>query len=399
MASSVSYCCSSLIGGYFGNNVDRHMYLFFAMFISGASRLAIPFSRSLWDYTVIMVLVGLSNAAIDIGANSWLLGLWSRGMSNMYMQGMHFTWAVGSSISPLIAEPFLSKTINKTVTIFNDQTSKNETNILKITTQSTIVIPFTICGVLHLICCSILLFLYCLNGPIESDKQAREEEEEGLIEGDEDLNFSSTKPSKMFLIIMAGIVIGLETGMEVNTFNYLTVFAVGHKYSKSTGAFLLSALTVCFTLSRGISTIAASKLPIEWILYCSLTTISIAITILTFFADAGGTYMWIGFCLIGFGFGPFYAGTFSYLSQKIHISTAICGMYIFLSSLSVIVSDLTVGKLIVEHLYVYNLFNVISCILTVILFIMLRIVMRRFDQIPEKARTSSWSKAQKISED
>lgn len=403
VASSVSYCCCSLIGGYFGKDVDRHIRLFSAMLLSGLARLAIPLSRSLWDYTVIMILVGISNAGIDIGANSWLLNIWTHGLSNMYMQGMHFTWALGSAISPLVAEPFLSRTLNQTVTVFNQTTKVNETSIKQVTTDSLILYPFSLCAFLHLVSCIILIVLYCVSS---SDERSMREEEEELIESETHYEDKSS-PSKTFIILMAGAVIGLETGMEVNTFNYLTVFAVGHKYTKSTGTFLLSALTICFTISRGLSTIAASKVPIEWILCSSLTIISSSIALLTFLPDAGDPYLWIGFCLIGFGFGPFYAATFSYLSQHMNISTSICGIFIFLSSLSVIVNDLTVGKLIVHHLYVYNLFNVISCICTVIFFVCLRIIMRnsikRTDQTMEgrnRARTSSrTSKVVKVSED
>ena len=401
MASSVSYCCSSLIGGYFGKDIDRHIYLFSAVLLSGLARLAIPLSRSLWDYTVIMILVGISNAGMDIGANSWLLNIWSHGLSNMYMQGMHFTWALGSAISPLVAEPFLSKTLNQTITVFNQTTKVNETSIKQVTTDSLILYPFSLCAFLHLVSCIILIVLYCVSS---SNERSMREEEEELMEGEnhyEDTDKSS--PSKTFIILMAGAVIGLETGMEVNTFNYLTVFAVGHKYTKSTGAFLLSALTICFTISRGLSTIAASKVPIEWILCSSLTMISFATALLTFFADAGDAFFSIGFCLIGFGFGPFYAGTFSYLSQHMNISTSICGIFIFLSSLSVIVNDLTVGKLIVHHLYVYNLFNVISCICTVMFFVSLRIIMRnsikRTDQTMEGRSRARTSKVVKVSED
>lgn len=402
VASSVSYCCCSLIGGYFGQDVDRHIHLFAAMLLSGLARVAIPLSRSLWDYTVIMILVGVSNAGIDIGANSWLLNIWSHRMSNIYMQGMHFFWALGSAISPLVAEPFLSKTLNQTVTIFNQTTKVNETSMKQVTTDSLILYPFSFCAFLHLVSCIILIVLYCVSS---SNERSTREEEEELMERED--QWEEKSPSKTFIIVMAGAVIGLETGMEVNTFNYLTVFAVGHKYSKSTSAFLLSALTICFTISRGVSTIAASRVPIEWILCSSLSIISFAIALLTLLPDAGHPYLWIGFCLIGFGFGPFYAATFSYLSQHIIISTSICGIFIFLSSLSVIVNDLTVGKLIVHHLYVYNLFNVISCIFTVIFFVSLRIITRnrtkRTDQKMEgrsRARTSSWtSKVVKVSED
>lgn len=405
VASSVSYCCSSLIGGYFGKDIDRHIYLFSAVLLSGLARLAIPLSRSLWDYTVIMILVGISNSGIDIGANSWLLNIWSHGLSNMYLQGMHFTWALGSAISPLVAEPFLSKTLNQTISILNQTTKVKEESVKEVTTDSLILYPFSLCAFLHLVSCITLIVLYCVSSSDEGS--VREEEEQLMESGNHCEDTDDKSPSKTFIILMAGAVIGLETGMEVNTFNYLTVFAVGHKYSKSTGAFLLSALTVCFTISRGLSTIAASKVPIEWILCSSLTMISFAIALLTFLADAGDPYLWIGFCFIGFGFGPFYAATFSYLSQHMNISTSICGFFIFLSSLSVIVNDLTVGKLIVHHLYVYNLFNVISCICTVIFFVSLRIIMRnnikRRDQTMEgrnRARTSSrTSKVVKVSED
>ena len=67
----------------------------------------LPHLRSLLMYFMAQGAVGFASAGIDVAGNVWLLEMWQEG-SNPYMQGMHFSYALGSTISPLLCEPFLS---------------------------------------------------------------------------------------------------------------------------------------------------------------------------------------------------------------------------------------------------------------------------------------------------
>ena len=357
--------------------MNRHLFCTISVILSGLSRIAVPVSRSVIHYSLAMVLTGVSNAGIDVGVNSWLLDMWHGDQSNMYMQILHFSYAAGSMASPFIAEPFLSSVTNETIVIFNSSLNENVTDF-KITKYDTgIIYPYSLCAILQLLGGAILIFLYFYLSSSKNQQNASSntDEWEPIIKEESASQYSPKM--KVTIIVAAGIVLAVETGMETNVFSYIQAFVVGHHYTKSKGAFVLSALTASFTASRGLSALAAIKIPIKYILFFSLVAISISTAILQFLVQIGEVYLWLGFCVMGAGLGPFYAGLFSLVEKDVRVTTKICGIFVFMSSIASIICDLTTGKFVQSYLIIYSVYDWSSLVLLIPMFIFLIVLLSK----------------------
>src|SRR5207245_956544 len=90
-------------------------------------------------FVVMQSLFGFFASGIDCGSNAWIMDIW-KSESGPFLQGMHFAYAAGSMISPLIAEPFLATMMSSNVT--TNGTVVGTTQIPKTETQ--IHYPYTI---------------------------------------------------------------------------------------------------------------------------------------------------------------------------------------------------------------------------------------------------------------
>lgn len=355
--------------------MNRHLFCTISVFLSGVSRIAIPLSTSIVTYSLTMALTGLANGGIDVGVNSWLLDMWHGDQSNMYMQFLHFSYALGSMISPFIAEPFLSYSTNETIVIFNSSLNENVTEFMVTHHETGIIYPYALCFGLSMICTIILIFLYFYIPTKKVGDSSNTDEWDPIVKDEDTPRY--TNRMKLLILAIAGCVLSCETGLENNVNSYIQNFVTGHNYTKSKGAFVLSAMTACFTASRGISGFVAIKVPIKYILICSVIFMSIATATLQLLVDQGEVFLWLGYSLMGIGFGPFYAGLFSLVEKDIRVTTKVCGAFVLISSVSSIVSDLTTGKLIEKYLIVYSIFNWVSIMLVIPLFILLLVLLSK----------------------
>lgn len=67
---------------------------------------AMPWYKHLWMLMGSSILVGLANGFLDTGASTLCLQLWGKD-SGPYMQALHFSYAVGGFIAPLLVQAFI----------------------------------------------------------------------------------------------------------------------------------------------------------------------------------------------------------------------------------------------------------------------------------------------------
>lgn len=77
-----------------------------------------PWCKHVWMLMVSSFVVGVGNGLLDTGASTLCLQLWGR-ESGPYMQALHFSFAVGGSIAPLLVQAFIIETpttaVNNTI--------------------------------------------------------------------------------------------------------------------------------------------------------------------------------------------------------------------------------------------------------------------------------------------
>ncbi|EEC16505.1 hypothetical protein IscW_ISCW012360 [Ixodes scapularis] len=110
IARTVNLCLSffGLVScGFLFDWYNRQFLLFLSIFATSIGIVVMPFCAQLSTLMACSAITGITMGFLDTGGNVWCLDLWGR-HSAPFMQGLHFCFALGALVAPLIAEPFLS---------------------------------------------------------------------------------------------------------------------------------------------------------------------------------------------------------------------------------------------------------------------------------------------------
>lgn len=393
---AIFYTVTALGGGVLCRYVNRQWFLIVCILVCAATQIWTPFTDSLLMLTICLSVSSAFGGGIDVAANAWLLAIW-RGGSTHLMQGLHFSWALGSAVAPLVMAPYLSvrnetlsenrtkleggaeKMLYQTLTS-NHETLSNETQ----TSESEIYIIYYASGALYIILASIFIALYYFVPYSESNEKS---DMADAIEDSSEYTFS--KCASALIIGIAIVIICFDAGAEVSTFDYNTAFIVGLHFPKKTGAYISSARGFAFAAARAIAGFVAIKVSINIILLFSMFLLLGANFLLAFASmpqrilatalDQGTveTLLWIGFCMMGFGVGPIYPGTMSYTEKYVKLSDFTCGLFVSVGSINIILNLAVVGKYL-EEIPIILIYNVLAAaIVMIVMFISLMIIVKR----------------------
>ncbi|XP_054871645.1 sodium-dependent glucose transporter 1 isoform X2 [Amphiprion ocellaris] len=100
---SGGYIGGSLLGGLLFDCVNPHLLLGSSMLITAFGMCAIPFCKQALLLTVFMSSIGMSMGVLDTGGNVLILNTWGE-QAGPHMQALHFSFAAGAFMSPIIAK-------------------------------------------------------------------------------------------------------------------------------------------------------------------------------------------------------------------------------------------------------------------------------------------------------
>lgn len=100
---SGGYIGGSLLGGLLFDCVNPHLLLGFSMLITAFGLCAIPFCKEALLLTAFMSSIGMLTGVLDTGGNVLILNTWGE-QSGPHMQALHFSFAAGAFMSPIIAK-------------------------------------------------------------------------------------------------------------------------------------------------------------------------------------------------------------------------------------------------------------------------------------------------------
>lgn len=123
-------------------------------------------------FSVITVFKMLCAGGTDCGANVWILEIWPG--QDAWLQALHFTFAVGCALGPLIVEPFLSSDfkesdVDKAIAGLSGKPS-GSTTLNDQNGESRIHIPFGVSGSSSICAALLILYLHWL-----SEKRKRQD--------------------------------------------------------------------------------------------------------------------------------------------------------------------------------------------------------------------------------
>ena len=97
----LGYLLGSLLGGRIYDRRRGHPVMAVSLILAAVTMALTPTIPLLWGLVLIMVLLGASEASLDVGCNTLLIWLHGRKVAP-FMNGLHFFYGLGALISPLI---------------------------------------------------------------------------------------------------------------------------------------------------------------------------------------------------------------------------------------------------------------------------------------------------------
>ncbi|XP_060769509.1 sodium-dependent glucose transporter 1 isoform X3 [Neoarius graeffei] len=100
---ATGYIAGSLLGGILFDLINPQLLLGFAMLMTAFGMFSTPFCKRALVLTVLVSGVGVSMGILDTGGNVLILNTWGD-RAGPHMQALHFSFALGAFVSPIIAK-------------------------------------------------------------------------------------------------------------------------------------------------------------------------------------------------------------------------------------------------------------------------------------------------------
>ncbi|XP_071506918.1 sodium-dependent glucose transporter 1A-like [Diadema antillarum] len=105
---SFGYLCGAVLGGMFYDRFNPLFLIGITLFLCGGGFFLTPFVNSLLFFAIFMSTAGVSMGVLDTGANLLCLRMWGKKGSAPMLQALHFSFAFGAFLAPLLTAPFLA---------------------------------------------------------------------------------------------------------------------------------------------------------------------------------------------------------------------------------------------------------------------------------------------------
>jgi len=296
-----------------------------------------------------------------------VLHIFSPGLKT-YMQILHFMFAFGGIISPLISAPFLSKPdiFNETSIISNGLNSANESmnyglmspnltdsqptleslsghvqNItLELTEDSEVYKAYLITAVLTLTSAIPFLVLLCRSDestcPTSQNHQSEDEQVEKI-----------SNRLKIPVLVILCVVIAMYTATDDTFVGFLTTFTVKHfNWSKTKGAFATSVFWTSFAVGRFSGIFIVNLFRQVRLLYAYVMMINAAFVCLLvmsiYHIDEG---IWLASAICGFGMSIFFPMFYSWIEETFfHVDGKLTALIMTCACIGVIINPIILSR-------------------------------------------------------
>ena len=360
----------------------------------------------------IFAINGFATGGIEASTDVWVVEMWGHDCGP-YVQALHFVFGVGSIITPLVVEPFLSESPKDNIDLseFNDtrhdlfgynETNKNWTHLNQSLFYSTdiassedtfetrVYIPYTFLAVIIAICGALCGSLYFFMRYTPPEREIRSEfkvdtkttkKEETLLERLNRTFIEQLMPTRQILImiVMCSYLLSLFLSLEWAQFNYFPSFAhfSDLHLSERKAAIISTGMAISFTVGRGVSIPLSHYLSPKLLIYCSLVVLLISEILFLLFANTSETFMWVANIIFGLGLSPIYASIYHMVEEVTPVTNLMGVLFIFMSGLTSSLAPIILGIYIESQPLIMVYFNLICVVLSIVLIIVIHVLIRR----------------------
>ena len=329
LARAFGYLLGSIISGLVYEKIDSNLMMFFALSFTAIGTFLIPYVNVVLMTALAISAVGISMGFLDTAGNVVCLQTWGEN-SGPFLQTLHFSFAVGTTIVPLLAIPFIMDAQPTDISI--DIHNGSIINFTTVSIQTTTNIPvatgttpfsnfekFTQVTYLFLICAVVtclvglsFLYLYCFHpGSFVSDQKNTVKEEGAYF--------------RIKMLVLLFFFFLVYVGAEVCFGMYIYTFAINceKKYSKSYASILNSLFWGSFALGRFLAIpISRYFSPSKVLLVnlCGTFTSALMLALFPFYAQSAEFLLWIAIAVYGLSMASIFPTGITWAEQYVTVT-------------------------------------------------------------------------------
>ena len=300
-ARGLGYLIGSLVGGRVYDRWPGHVVMVGVLVVMAAMLALAPVIPLLWLLTMVLLVLGMGEGAMDVGGNTLLMWL-HRNEVGPFMNGLHFFWGVGAFLSPII--------VAQAVLISGDITW-----------------AYWMLAVLML---PAVIGLLRLPSPaIQASRQASE----------------SRQVNHVGLVVLIALFLFLYVGAEGSLGGWIFTYTVALGLSGQTvAAYLTSVFWGSLTAGRLLSIPLATRLQPRSVLLMDLAGCLISMSIILLWPNSL-TAVWVGVIGTGLAMASIFPTTLSLAESRMHITGQITSWFFVGASLGGMTMPWIIGQL------------------------------------------------------
>ncbi|XP_051880160.1 sodium-dependent glucose transporter 1 [Pristis pectinata] len=364
---SLGYVGGSLVGGLLFDYMDHHLLMGISMLMTAVGLYIIPWCMKAPLLMGLMSLIGISMGILDTGGNLLMLITWGKNVGP-YIQALHFSFAVGAFLTPILAKPLLGSMQNVISDGEDDPLTdtRNSTQIGLLYTVKMAVLGFSPFVWTYLIIGSFVLLVSFSFFIIYLKSRANRGRTDGSSQENPFARYHNAILVLLFLFFFWYV------GAEVAYGSYIFTYAKNFIHmGDNQAAGLNSLFWGAFAAARGLAIIFATCLYPGTMILLSIIGCTISSLVLTLY-NTNHISLWLGTGLYGASMAATFPSGISWVKQYTDTTGRSAALFIFGAALGEMVVPAIVGYLqginAVNHYPILMLTALVTSTMTAILF-------------------------------
>lgn len=280
---SLGYLIGSYISGKIYDRISGHAFMAWVFAVLGIAIALVPVSKSIWILFVVVLSVGMTKGALDVGCNTLLLWV-HREHASPFLNGLHAAFGLGAFLAPLLVEFVIVRT----------------------GAIQWVYWSFAIAA--------IPIGIWVYSHPSPTARTVPDEHKDAP---------HPTLPLAIMVLCFA-FYVGAESGYG----NFIKTYTILRQLgSESDANYLNSAFWGLFTLGRLLGIWISTRLRSITLLYIDLAGCCASLLLILFF-PASATILWIGTILLGIFLASIFPALLAVSDERMHVTGSMAGWFL-----------------------------------------------------------------------